>query len=87
MPEISRFYGLIIKMFFNDHNPPHFHIEYGEHRAIMDIREAELLEGYLPNKALKLAQAWCVLHEEELLANFEGLRGEIKSFNTIEPLN
>ena len=86
MPEISRFLGIIIKMFFDDHNPPHFHVEYGEFKAIIDIRTAELLEGYLPSKQLKLVQAWAILHEEELLENFENLGKDVKSWIKIEPL-
>ncbi|MFN8346669.1 MAG: DUF4160 domain-containing protein [Spirosomataceae bacterium] len=87
MPEISRFMGMIIKMFFDDHNPPHFHVEYQEFKAIIDIRKAELMEGYLPAKQLKLVQAWAILHEQELIENFENLGKEIKSWNKIEPLS
>jgi hypothetical protein len=54
MPEIARFYGLIIRMFFLDHAPPHFHVEYGDYKAMIDIKNAELLTGFLPNKQLKL---------------------------------
>lgn len=57
MPEISRFLGLVIKMFFDDHNPPHFHVEFQDYRAIVDIRKAELMEGHLPPKQLKLVLA------------------------------
>ena len=86
MPEISRFLGIIIKMFFDDNNPPHFHVEYGEYKAIIEIRTAELTEGYLPSKQLKLVQAWAILHEEELLENFENLGKDFKSWSKIEPL-
>lgn len=86
MPEISRFLGIIIKMFFDDHNPPHFHVEYNEYKAIIEIRTAELTEGYLPSKQLKLVQAWAILHEEELLQNFENLGKDNKSWSKIEPL-
>ncbi|MFH1320643.1 MAG: DUF4160 domain-containing protein, partial [Bacteroidota bacterium] len=54
MPEISRFYGIVIKMFFDDHLPPHFHVEYGEDKATFDIRSNKILEGKLPRKQLKL---------------------------------
>ena len=87
MPEISRFLGIIIKMFFDDHNPPHFHAEFQEHRAIIEIQSAELVEGYLPPKQLKLVQAWAVLHEEELMENFINLGKDFKSWNKIEPLS
>ena len=70
MPEISRFYGIIIRMFFNDHNPPHFHAEYGEYRIIVDIND-EVINGFMPKRALKLIFEWLDLHKEELLANWE----------------
>lgn len=57
MPEISRFYGIIIYMFFNDHNPPHFKAVYGEHEANIKIEDGALLEGSLPNNKLKLVVA------------------------------
>ena len=72
-------------MFFDDHSPPHFHVEYGEFKAVIDIRTAELLEGYLPSKQLKLTQA-AILHEEQLLENFENLGKDIKSWIKIDPL-
>ena len=86
MPEISRFLGLVIKMFFDDHNPPHFHVEFQDYRAIVDIRKAELMEGHLPPKQLKLILAWAILHEAELLENFENLGKDVKSWKKIEPL-
>jgi hypothetical protein len=52
MPEISRFYGISIKMFYNDHFPPHFHVEYGNYRATIDINTLEIIYGTLPPKAL-----------------------------------
>ncbi len=73
-------------MFFDDHNPPHFHAEFQEFKAIIEIDTAELLEGYLPPKQLKLVQAWAIIHEDELLINFEKLQGELKSWSKIEPL-
>lgn len=66
MPEISRFYGIIIQMFFEDHNPPHFHIEYGEYKAVIDFQN-DIVNGYMPNRALKLIFEWMELHKEELL--------------------
>ncbi|WP_221394557.1 DUF4160 domain-containing protein [Dyadobacter sp. NIV53] len=86
MPEISRFLGIIIKMFFDDHNPPHFHAEFQDYKAIIEIHSTELLEGYLPPKQLKLVQAWAIIHEEELLENFINLNKDFKSWNRIEPL-
>ena len=70
MPELSRFYGLIIKMIYMDtgqHNKPHVHAFYGEYEASIGI-DGELLAGSLPMKQLKLVQAWLILHEEEAYA-------------------
>lgn len=70
MPELSRFFGLIIKMMFmNDgqHNKPHVHVYYGDYRASIGI-DGELLAGSLPMKQMKLVQAWIILHEDELYA-------------------
>ncbi len=86
MPEISRFFGVIIRMYFDDHNPPHFHAEFQEHRAIIDIQNASLLDGYLPPKQLKQVQTWSVLHKNELLENFVNLGKDFKSYNKIDPL-
>lgn len=86
MPEISRFLGMIIKMFFDDHNPPHFHVEFQEYRAIINIKTADIMEGYLPPKQLKSIQLWTSIHEEELLENFINLGKDFKSWNKIEPL-
>ena len=69
MPAISRFYGLIIKMYFiaSEHNPPHIHAVYGEYIGVIDIRTSEMLEGDLPYKALALVREWIALHRDELL--------------------
>lgn len=71
MPELCRFYGIIIRMYFMDHNPPHFHAEYQGHEAEFDIRTLELLVGKLPNRAHVLVLEWAVQHRQELLANWE----------------
>lgn len=70
MPEISRFYGIIIiRMYFQDHNPPHFHVEYQGEQAEYSIKTLELLAGKLPNRANALVLEWASLHRDELLAN------------------
>lgn len=72
MPEITRFYGIIIKIFFrNAHNPPHIHAVYGEHNGLFEISTMEMLEGDLPAKAIKLVQEWGQDHKEELQAMWE----------------
>jgi hypothetical protein len=86
MPEISRFYGIIIKMFFKDHAPPHFHVEYNEYKAIVDIHEKEVLDGFLPGKVLKLVQAWAIIHEDELIENFLKLSESPDKWKKIAPL-
>lgn len=59
MPEITRFYGIVIKIFFRgEHNPPHIHAIYGEHNGLFDIQSMQMLEGDLPAKAQKLVAEW-----------------------------
>jgi len=67
MPEISRFYGIIVFMFFNDHNPPHFKVKYSEFEANIIVENGALMNGDLPLSKLKLVQAWAEIHKEELL--------------------
>ena len=67
MPEIARFYGIIIKLFFSDHPPPHFHAVYGEYMGVFDINTLELIEGDLPNRARRLVIEWAELHKPELV--------------------
>ncbi len=69
MPIIARFYGLIIKMYFQqrEHNPPHFHVIYGEYMGAIDIQTLSMLEGDLPPKALALVQEWAESYQKELL--------------------
>lgn len=71
MPIISRFFGIIIRMFFNEHAPPHFHAEYAEHRAVINIRTLEVIEGKLPRRALELVLDWAELHREELMRDWD----------------
>ena len=66
MPEISRFFGIVIRMFHNDHAPPHFHAEYGEHEAVIEIESLAVYAGSLPRRALGLVREWASLHREEL---------------------
>ncbi len=69
MPVISRFYGMIIKMFFinSEHNPPHIHVIYGEYAGLIDIQKCSMYEGDLPNRALALVLEWTKIHQQELL--------------------
>jgi hypothetical protein len=87
MPVISSFYGILIKMYFGDHVPPHFHAEYAEFTAQMSIRDLGIIEGYLPPKALALVVEWPSIHKEELLENWDALSEEgSRKFKKIEPL-
>lgn len=70
MPEISNFYGIRITMYYNDHNPPHFHAEYGGYKALIDIQKACVIRGALPAKQLKSIIEWCRLHQGELMQNW-----------------
>jgi hypothetical protein len=81
MPEISRFYGLFIYMFFNDHNPPHFKAKFGEFEANILIGNGTILNGDLPLSKLKLVAAWAEIHKEELLAMWNS-----KEFHKVKPL-
>lgn len=66
MPEISRFFGIIIRVFFNDHEPAHFHAAYGDHEALIEIDTLVVYRGELPRRALALVLEWAALHREEL---------------------
>ena len=71
MPQISYFLGVIIRMFYRDHNPPHFHAFYGEYQALIDIQKNEILSGSLPPRVLGIVVEWTALHQLELLENWE----------------
>lgn len=86
MPEISRFFGIIIFLYMKDHLPPHFHAKYGEYWGKFNILNGELIEGYLPRRAIRLIQDWVELHQEELLYNFEESRKDNPNIKQIAPL-
>jgi hypothetical protein len=85
MPTISAFYGLVIRMFFNDHAPPHFHARYGEFEATIDIITLSVIKGELPRRALELAREWAMIHKVELLDDWKLCR-ENAPPGKIEPL-
>jgi hypothetical protein len=85
MPEISRFYGIVIYMFYNEHNPPHFHISYQDFKATMEIKTGEL-NGKLPIRATKMVREWVNLHRDELLENWR-LMEQRHQLRKIEPLD
>jgi len=87
MPELSRFYGITVKMLFSDdvqHNKPHFHVYYNEYTASIGI-DGELIAGSIPIKQLKLVTAWAAIHEDELYATWnKAVKNE--PFKKIDPL-
>lgn len=85
MPTISIFYGIVIQMFWRDHNPPHFHALYGEHEAIFDLRDLNVLRGAFPRHAMALVREWAAEHRDELLEDWN-LCSQLKSPKPIEPL-
>lgn len=70
MPTISSFYGILVRMYFGDHPPPHFHVRYGEHKARFAIAGGELLDGELPARAERMVREWALLHRDELEQNW-----------------
>jgi len=84
MPIISRFLGIIITMYWQDHSPPHFHAKYGEYKITVDIQTG-VIEGKFPKRALKHVLEWYELHKEELLKDWE-LCQKSEMPDTIEPL-
>jgi hypothetical protein len=85
MPTISRFYGILIKMFYEEHSPPHFHAFYNEHQALVGIQDFRLLKGSLPPKALALVMEWSALHKQELLEEWQRIENRQELFS-IDPL-
>ncbi len=85
MPEVSRFYGIIIKMYFNDHSPPHFHAFYGDHEVLINISTLAVIAGKVPPRAMGLVTEWAALHQGELLATW-GRAREAEPLGKIAPL-
>ncbi|AXK38530.1 DUF4160 domain-containing protein [Crenobacter cavernae] len=85
MPTISHFYGILIQMFFNDHAPAHFHVKYGEFKAVVDIQTLEVSQGKLPRRALALVREWAQTHRAELLEDWELCR-QMQHPKPIQPL-
>ena len=85
MPAISRFFGIVIAMYYDDHLPPHFHVRYAEHRAKVAIDTLELTDGDLPRRALALVLEWAALHRNELRDNWRRARDGLP-LESIDPL-
>jgi hypothetical protein len=84
MPELSRFFGIIITMYWRDHNPPHFHASYGNDEALITMN-GEVYSGSLPRRALSLVREWLAIHRQELLNNWENAQKR-EPMQSIEPL-
>jgi hypothetical protein len=76
LPTISRFYGVVIRMYHNEHSPPHFHAAYGDSEAAISIEHLEVLVGVLPPRALVLVLDWAKLHQQELKEDWELCRSK-----------
>lgn len=85
MPEISRFFGAIITMYYNDHPPPHFHVRYNQQKALVDIQSLEIIAGQLSPRLYKLILEWATINQSELMENWELARNN-QPLNKIEPL-
>ena len=86
MPEISRFFGIIIKMYFDDHAPPHFHAEYEEFKAVIEIRTMVVISGRLPPRALGMIIEWASQHRDELIELWE-LAAKRQPLRKVQPLS
>ena len=85
MPEISSFLGIRITMYYNDHNPPHFHAEYGGFKALINIQEVCVIRGAPPARQLKSVVSWCRTHRAELMENWERAKAA-QVLGAIDPL-
>ena len=85
MPEISRFFGIIVSMYFDEHNPPHFHARYGNDYVAIEISSLRIIEGKFLPRALGLVMEWAFQHVEELMRNWEAARKD-QPLSKIKPL-
>jgi len=85
MPEISRFLGIVIKMYFDDHDPPHIHAYYQNFKATFNIRTGQMIDGKFPPKQAAYVTAWTLIHEKELMANWKSLISG-KNATKVDPL-
>jgi len=85
MPTLSMFFGLIIRMYYKDHQPPHIHVQHQEYNAVIDIVTGNMTEGNLPIRQLRFVQAWVEIHRDDLVADWELCRNGENPFK-IEPL-
>lgn len=85
MPELSRFFGIIIRMYYDDHSPPHFHAIYGMQEIQIGIDPITILNGKIPRRALSMVLEWAAIHQQDLLKNWYRVE-ENQATLKIEPL-
>ena len=85
MPTISKFYGILIQMYYDEHNPPHFRVIYGDYKAVIGIHDLTVMAGTLPPKAVGLAMEWATIHKIELLKEWD-LAAKKQTLFQVEPL-
>lgn len=81
MPEISRFLGIVIMMYFDEHNPPHFHVKYNEYAAVLEIKTLNVIAGKLPAKVRGLVEEWAEINQSSLMSMWDS-----KEFHKLPPL-
>ncbi len=86
MPEVCRFFGIVIRMYFDDHAPPHFHAAHAGRAVEVDAATLEVLRGGLPPRALRIVRTWAGAHREEILANWDRLHAGLPALR-IAPLD
>jgi hypothetical protein len=86
MPRISYFFGIVIRMYYDEHSPPHFHAEYGDNEAVYEIATLEIMRGKIPRRCHAMVVEWATLHRPELLANWERVLQQVPLVE-IEPLD
>lgn len=85
MPSVSEFYGIIIYMYWDEHNPPHFHARYQGQEVVIDINQLQVVEGKIPRRGLNLVLDWAEIHQDELLENWRLCENK-EHPNQIKPL-
>lgn len=85
MPEVSRFFGIIISINYSDHPPPHFHVRYGKQKALIDVNSLTLLEGRLSPRVFGMVMEWAAMHQTELVENWN-LARQLVPLRKIAPL-
>ena len=85
MPEIARFFGIVVAIYYKEHNPPHFHAKYGDQAAVFSSADLALIEGQLPKRVISLVLEWAFEHRDELMEDWR-LAQANKPLRRIEPL-